>query len=152
MIQLSRIEVRGRAAAGEFSRILEVGPGLQVISAHNAFGKSLAVKSVAWCLGLGTMFGSADNDPIMLPEAVRESLDLDGHPNTPVISSECAIWIEDEGGRRLEVRRDIKGEIPPWSRSGRRTRARNHERASSWPGNRPCKMRQGDSNGSYLNG
>ncbi len=109
MIRLKRIEIRGRAAAGEFSGSLGFGTGLQVISAQNAYGKSLAVKSVAWCLGLEPMFGNVDNDPIILPEAVRESVTLEGYPDSPVISSECAIWIEDDAGRQLEIRRDIKG-------------------------------------------
>jgi hypothetical protein len=55
------------------------------------------------------MFGSLDNDPVILPEAVRESIDLDGHPKSPVLSSQAAIWIVDDSGRRLELRRDIKG-------------------------------------------
>ena len=55
------------------------------------------------------MFGNVDNDPIILPEAVRESVTLEGSPDSPVISSECAIWIEDDAGRQLEIKRDIKG-------------------------------------------
>ncbi len=51
MIQLKKVEVRGKSEAGDFSGALEFTGGLQVISAKNAYGKSLAVKSVTWCSG-----------------------------------------------------------------------------------------------------
>ena len=109
MSYLARIEVRGRAEAGEFSGLLELSPGLQVISARNAYGKSLAVQAVAWSLGLEAIFGNADNDPIRLPEAVREDLELVGHEKSAVISSESIITIRDDQKRQLEIRRAIKG-------------------------------------------
>ncbi len=109
MIRLNRIEVRGKAGAGEFIGALDLGLGLQVISARNAYGKSLIVKSLAWCLGLEPMFGNVENEPIILPEAVRENVSLEGYPNSPVISSQCAVWLQDDEGRQLEIRRDIKG-------------------------------------------
>ncbi len=112
MIHLTKIEVRGKAEAGEFSGVLELSSGLQVISAHNAYGKSLAVKAIAWCFGLEPIFGNADNDPIRLPEAVREDLELGGHVNSRVLSSECAITIRDQAGRQLVITRAIKGGDP----------------------------------------
>lgn len=109
MIYLSKVEVCGRAEAGEFSGTLTFTPGLQVISAHNAYGKSLAVRAIAWCLGLEPIFGNADNDPIRLPEAVRGYIDLDGHANSRVISAESSITICDDAKRELTITRDIKG-------------------------------------------
>lgn len=44
MIRLSSITVRGQSAAGLFVGTLEFSSGLQIISADNAFGKSLAAK------------------------------------------------------------------------------------------------------------
>ena len=46
VIFLKRVEVRGQAEAGEFVGTLETSPGLQVISARNAYGKSLTVKAI----------------------------------------------------------------------------------------------------------
>jgi predicted nucleic acid-binding Zn-ribbon protein len=109
VIHLAEIKVWGVAEAGPFSGVLELSPGLQVITAHNAFGKSLAAKAITWCLGLEPIFGNPDNDPIRLPEAVRESLELVGHTKSRVISSQCSITIRDDAGRELEVSRDIKG-------------------------------------------
>lgn len=109
MIRLKKIEVRGRAAAGEFSGSLELGSGIQVISAPNAYGKSLAVKAVIWSLGLEPIFGNLSNDPISLPEAVREGLDLAGQENSPVTYSESTISIENDLGQHLEITRSITG-------------------------------------------
>jgi len=109
VIHLAKVEVRGRAEAGEFSGALAFAPGLHVISAHNSYGKSLAVRAIAWCLGLEPIFGNADNDPIRLPEAVRGYIDLDGHANSPVISAEASITIRDDAARELVIIRDIKG-------------------------------------------
>ncbi len=112
MIFLKRIEVKGIAEAGAFAGALDLAAGLQVISARNAYGKSLAVKAVAWCLGLEPMFGNADNDPLRFSEAVREDIDLVGHPCNAVLSSECTIAIQDNNGRKLEITRAIKGGDP----------------------------------------
>jgi hypothetical protein len=109
VIYLAKVEVRGQAEAGEFSGILTFAPGLQVISAHNSYGKSLAVTAIAWCLGLEPIFGNADNDPTRLPEAARGYVDLDGHANSRVISAESSITIRDEAARELVITRDIKG-------------------------------------------
>src|SRR5271170_279131 len=95
VIYLSKIEVRGKADAGEFAGSITLGPGLQVISAPNAYGKSLAAKAVIWCLGLEPIFGSPDNDATRLPEAVREELELAGHPHSKIVNSECTISIKD---------------------------------------------------------
>ncbi len=108
MIQLKKVEVRGTSEAGEFAGTLEFAGGLQVISAKNAYGKSLAVKSVTWCLGLDSMFGNLENDPIRLPQAVREELELNGHKSR-VLSSECSITLEDDNGRTLEITRPVAG-------------------------------------------
>ena len=112
MIHLTRIEVRGKAEAGAFSGVLNLSSGLQVISARNAYGKSLAVKAIAWCLGLEPIFGNPNNDPVRLPEAVREGLEIAGHVKSQVVSSECSVTIRDQAGRQLTITRSIKGGDP----------------------------------------
>ena len=72
MIRLVQIEVSGKADVGTFRGELTLSPGLQVISARNSYGKSLAVTAVAWCLGLEPMLGFPDNDATCFPEAARE--------------------------------------------------------------------------------
>ena len=110
MIRIVDITVRGMSALGEFSGSFQFGSGLQVISAHNRFGKSLAVTSIAWCLGLERMFGLQDNDPARFPVAVREVVDFLGETDVLVVESRAAITLERTGGEQLRLTRDIKGD------------------------------------------
>ena len=50
MIHIASIEIHGKSERGDFVGRLEFSPGLQVISGRNSFGKSLAAKSIVWCL------------------------------------------------------------------------------------------------------
>lgn len=110
MIHIVEITVRGISQLGEFAGSFTFEPGLQVISAHNRFGKSLAVTSLAWCLGLEKMFGLQDNDPSRFPVAVRDVIELDGQIDVPVLSSRSIVTIERTGGNRLRLTREIKGD------------------------------------------
>ncbi len=110
MIRIAAVEVSGMSAAGPFRGTLEFAPGLQVISARNSWGKSLAAKSIAWCLGLEPFFGSADNDPSLFPLAAREEVEFDGQLPVTVTSSECTVTLVHSDGRQLQLGRDIKGD------------------------------------------
>lgn len=110
MIILESIKVFGNAAVGGFSGELLFQSGLQVISADNAFGKSLSVTTIAWCLGAETVFGLPDNDPSCFPLAVREEIELNGNPPSGVISSSCSVTLLHTDGRRLRLTRAIKGD------------------------------------------
>lgn len=110
MIHLSEIEVRGQSERGAFLGSLQLAPGLQVISAPNSYGKSLAVTAIAWCLGIEQMFGLFDNDSSCFPLAAREEIELEGHPPSAVFSSECSIVVKNADGRELKLARDIKGD------------------------------------------
>ena len=123
MIALTEILVRGQSEAGPFEGGLSLTPGLQVISARNAYGKSLAVTAVAWCLGLEGVLGNLDNDPSCFPDAVRHQLDLAAHPAARVYSSECSIEITDENQRHIRLTRAIKGDtkfvrVKEWANEG----------------------------------
>ena len=110
MIQISQIEVRGVSDAGPFGGSMTLSPGLQVISARNAYGKSLAVTAVVWCLGAEPLFGTKDSDPSCFPGAVRDELELPGHTTARVLSSECSVTLLHQDGRQLRVSRAIKGD------------------------------------------
>lgn len=109
MISIATIEVGGVSAAGEFRGTLEIKPGLQVVSADNAFGKTLACSAITWCLALEPMFGVRDDEPVRFPLAVRETVDLDGAKAARVISSYASITIVRSDGVRLRLTRDIVG-------------------------------------------
>jgi hypothetical protein len=110
VIHLTAIEVYGTSDAGRFAGALKLSLGLQVVSARNSYGKSLAMTALAWCLGIEPIFGIPDNDPSCFPEAVREELELLGHPSARVFSSECSISLAHEDGRSLRLIRAIKGD------------------------------------------
>ena len=72
MIRLESIDVKGVSDAGPFSGTLPLSPGLQVISAHNSYGKSLAADDDrVWCFGAEPLLGQ-DNDPACFPLAARD--------------------------------------------------------------------------------
>jgi hypothetical protein len=109
VIRLERIEVRGYSEAGPFTGALNLAPGLQVVSARNSYGKSLAAKAFAWCLGIEPMFGLQDNDPVFFPEAAREEIEFPGLPPSRVVSSESSVTFVHDNGRRVALTRSIRG-------------------------------------------
>ncbi len=109
MISIETIEVGGVCAAGEFRGTLAIKPGLQVISADNAFGKTLASSAITWCLALEPMFGVRDDEPVRFPLAVRETVDLDGARSCRGMSSYASITMVRGDGARLKLTRDIVG-------------------------------------------
>lgn len=109
MIRIETIKVCGTSAVGEFEGGFVFKEGLQVISADNHFGKSLAVTSIAWCLGLECMFGLQDNDASRFPMAVREVIDFEGQFNIPVHSSRSILTLRRNDGAGLRLTRDILG-------------------------------------------
>jgi len=98
MIHIEEIKVCGESDAGAFEGAFTFKQGLQVVSADNRFGKSLAVSSIAWCLGLEPMFGLQDNDASRFPVAVREVIDLDDKVNVPVRSSRSILTLKRGDG------------------------------------------------------
>ncbi len=109
VIRLERIVVRGDSEVGLFAGALNLAPGLQVVSARNSYGKSLAAKAVAWCLGIEPMFGLQDNDPVCFPEAARDEIEFPGLAPSRVLSSECSVTLVHDDGRRVTLTRSIRG-------------------------------------------
>lgn len=110
MIYLSEVSVAGQCEYGPFVGILTLVPGLQVISARNAYGKSLAATTILWCLGLEPMLGLPDNDASCFPEAARELLELDNRRPARVLSSQGSIVVQREDGNSVRLTRPITGE------------------------------------------
>lgn len=110
MIRIEEIKICGESDAGAFEGSFTFKEGLQVVSADNHFGKSLAVTSIAWCLGLERMFGLQDNDTSRFPMAVREVIDLDGQVNVPIRSSRSILTLRRSDGIGLRLTREILGD------------------------------------------
>lgn len=109
MIQLTCIEVEGRTEQSEFRGELKLGPGLNIFSQENAYGKSLALTAVPWCLGIETIFGLQDCDASRFPSAVRDVISLGDQPSAEVVSSEARITFKRDDGAVVALRRSIKG-------------------------------------------
>lgn len=109
MIRIEEIKVCGESDAGTFEGAFGFNQGLQVVSADNHFGKSLAVTSIAWSLGLEHIFGLQDNDTSRFPMAVREVIDFNGKSNVPVRSSRSILTLRRTDGVGLRLTRDILG-------------------------------------------
>lgn len=112
MIEITAIEVEGATNRDRFHGSLSLSPGLNVLSAENAYGKSLAMTAIPWCLGLEAMFGLQDNDPSRFPTAVRDVLDLGNTRNVEVVSSLARLKLRRTDGALLTLSRSIKGSNP----------------------------------------
>ncbi len=110
MITLDSIQIEGVAASGGFSGSIAFSKGLQVISARNAFGKSLSVTAIAWGLGGEAVFGIPDNDASCFPPAVRDEIDLGNSEPSLVLSSSCILKFTHSDKRTLQLKRAIKGD------------------------------------------
>ena len=110
MITLESVAVSGVSLAGKFRGELRFSNGLQVVSADNAFGKSLSVTTIAWCMGAEAVFGLPDNDPSCFPLAVRDEINLEELLSSPVLSSQCTILLVKDSHERLMLTRAIKGD------------------------------------------
>lgn len=108
MIRIEKIEISGASQQISFGGAFAFAPGLQIISAPNNFGKSLAFKAITWCLGLEPMFGLQNNDASCFPGAVRDVIDLPNARSVSVTSSEACLTIAREDGARIRLRRQIK--------------------------------------------
>lgn len=111
MIRLDAVEMEGESSAGKFYGRMTFGPGLQVITAPNSYGKSLAAKCLPWALGVEPLFGiTGKGDLSCFPLAAREELLLPGAGRARVLWSRCAVELTHADGRRLTLRREIKGD------------------------------------------
>jgi hypothetical protein len=109
VIRLSFVEVSGVSSMGAFSGRFDFGTGVQIVSAKNSFGKSLAAKAIAWCLGVEVMFGVPPNDTAFFPDAVCSELDFPEAAGATVQSSRCSIGLIHSDGRTLMLTRVIVG-------------------------------------------
>lgn len=112
MMIVKSIQVSGVSAQGRFSGRIELGAGLQIITASNRYGKSTAFAAVAWCLGVEQIYGASAGDPDIFPEGARSQLEIDGERDIKVESSEAQVVLEREDGALLTLTRSIRGGDP----------------------------------------
>jgi hypothetical protein len=89
--------------------VITLGPGIQVVSAKNAYGKSLAAKAVVWCFGAEAIFGVTPGDAGFFPDAIREEIDFGDERGIQVLSSECTVALQRSDGASLRITRPVIG-------------------------------------------
>lgn len=109
MIELTSITFDGTTESGQFHGSLKLDPGLNVISAKNAYGKTLAMVGIPWCLGLEPMFGLQNNDSSRFPSALRDMVKLGSSREVQVTSSSVCLSMKRDDGALLSISRQIKG-------------------------------------------
>lgn len=112
MIVLKRISVEGTAGGDGFRGEMEFDAGFQVISAPNGFGKTSAVKAIAWCLGLEAHFGVGRNATSFFPEAIRDRIRLGERQEASVDYSVASLELQIGTGKIVVLRRPIVGGDP----------------------------------------
>ncbi|MCV7181722.1 hypothetical protein H7J56_07110 [Mycolicibacterium murale] len=80
-------------------------PGLNIINAHNSWGKSTLLQSVVYALGLEGAFSSSHKSPF--GPALTQSFDSQNFGRIPVLESRVTVIISN-GESYLRVRRYIK--------------------------------------------
>ncbi|WP_028061198.1 SMC family protein [Candidatus Solirubrobacter pratensis] len=93
---------------GRFSTRIDFEEGVNVVSAHNNRGKTTALMSVIYALGLEGMVGPGDPMPLK-PAAYELVADADG-TELPVLSSYVMLELENADGKRLTAQRYLKHE------------------------------------------
>ena len=74
-----------------------------MLSAENAYGKTLAMTAIPWCLGLEPMFGMQNNDPARFPPAVRDVVTFGNARDIEVASSAARITLRRHDGALLTL-------------------------------------------------
>jgi hypothetical protein len=107
-LRIRHLRLRAETERGRFGADLGFPDGLVVLRADNSLGKSTAVKSILFGLGLERMVTARSTD--VLTSAMRESLiyDVESKAETPVLGSWVTIEIEGESGRMATLTRWVK--------------------------------------------
>src|SRR5690349_11971499 len=109
MITIAKVEISGESDRGKFGGALDFELGLQIISAPNRYGKSLAFSAITWCLGVEQIFGALPGDNSIIPSAVRSHIDLANERSIPVRRSEARLILHRDDEQQLVLSRPIVG-------------------------------------------
>lgn len=100
-------------AKGRFGATIPFEDGLNVLWAPNTSGKSTAMMSILYALGLEGMLGPSHQPP--LPDAMRTHV-MTGTSEIPVVESFVRMEIENSKGERITVQRQVESSNPKDSR------------------------------------
>lgn len=100
-------------AQGRFGATIPFEDGLNVLWAPNTSGKSTAMMSILYALGLEGMLGPSHQPP--LPDAMRTHI-VTGAGEIPVVESFVRMEIENSKGERITIQRQVESSNPKESR------------------------------------
>lgn len=109
-LTIEKVVISGEAATGPFSGTISFTPGLNVICADNAFGKSLIYSAIEWCLGLEILYVTTAGNNEIFSEAVRTLVNLEDRKDVEVLSSNAQLILSGGPNTKITLRRSIKGE------------------------------------------
>ncbi|CAB4365432.1 MAG: hypothetical protein F2681_14995 [Actinobacteria bacterium] len=109
-LRIRHLRLRAVTARGDFGADLAFGDGLFVLRADNSRGKSTAVKSMLFALGLERMITAQPTNAVT--SAMRDRLIFDPltKAETPVLASSVALEFENRSGAIVTATRWVKHE------------------------------------------
>jgi len=110
MLRVRHLRLRAQTGKGLFGADLPMSDGLMVVRAENSRGKSTAVQSILFALGLERMITTRPTSA--LTSAMRDRLIYDAQTKaeTPVVSSWVSVELEGAGGTVATVTRWVVNE------------------------------------------
>src|SRR4051794_21034823 len=105
-LRLRHILIEIETEAGLYGTSVAFEDGLVILWADNSKGKSTAVQSFIYALGLEGMLSASQAVP--LPHVMTDTV-TDGERELKVLKSTVAVEIENAMGERVTVRRAVKG-------------------------------------------
>lgn len=105
-LRVRSLELLVMTEAGPHGVHIRFTDGLNVLAAPNTSGKSTAVMSILYALGLEGMLGPVQQPP--LPDVMRHSISVDGR-ELPVTEGRVRLEIENGEGRTITVQRSTTG-------------------------------------------
>ena len=106
-IRIRRLKLVSETLKGTYVADLKFPDGLVLLHVKNTSGKSTALKSIIYALGLEKMFGAANHPP--LTPAMTSAI-KDGEDEFPVVESFVLLEISNHKSQTLTIRRKVVGE------------------------------------------
>jgi len=106
-LRIRKLKLTSTTINGNYGAELEFPDGLVLLHLHNTRGKSTALKSIIYCLGLERMFGQVSQAPLTPAMTTRLK---DGDKEWDVVESWVLLQIENAEGAVATLRRKAAGE------------------------------------------
>jgi len=106
-IRIRRLKLVSETLKGKYVADITFPDGLVLLHVKNTSGKSTALKSIIYALGLEKMFGAANRPP--LTPAMTSTI-KDGADEFPVVESYVFLEISNHKSQTITIRRKVVGE------------------------------------------